>query len=797
VPVSREQLDEAAFELHQYLSDHKPPLIVADSVRLLLRCPPNYLAGQIYAWVSGQVLDAPLADYLYHSAKKIALMGDLDLLPREALARKLPMLTEPLVQFAPEGDRDLLRQHLQRLNQAVQAAALGGPSMLQRQSAPAPPAAMAPAAGSVLSRDARRLSLLLEHLRPLVSGAAPPERRLALTSRFITEAATQATSVEELERHLTPLRELGIDTATQEVFRTLAGSLAGWLLPRTPGQEGPVVSREQLDAMRRIVSLGKDTAEAGKRFMEMIHAAIEQFNEGHLGRAAAMFELAERLAAEEKVKPLFVDPLRTQAHERLAADRLRKFAERLDCRTPLRFVLQFFPALRPEGLLKALDGEPQRDRRHHLLALLEVHEIAARMAAWELLKASVKEGAQVDPYFQMNLVYLLRIIPQPDAPVDQEVDVVMRTSGRSSPPPLIKQIIAYLAHTRHERAEKALATYLHVFESMLLQPESAAYSPEDLEVLLDRTCAALARYGTPRAWTMLIEHGLKSEVRLGSPFLRLAEAGRFDLSGQRDIVERILAAIRTELPRGGLLGLVGVRNEEKVVSLVQALGGTPLPEVQALLQEISAKYPGRQLGQAAAKTLTTLGTVTRPAAPPPTLSGDLELFGLPNLMQTLTQANMTGILSLLDAQGRPLSTVLFEKGRFRGGQCGTVMGEEAVYQLFEKPFPGTFAFVSRDITSHPRVGPPADVVGLLLEGARRYDEFKRAEAVVPDGVRLKPAGKPHGVPPDEDPDLATLVWKGVSSGKAVEECEGAISIDAYRVRRLAAYWVEEGSLLPA
>ena len=796
MPVSREQLDEAAFELHQYLSDHKPPLIVADSVRLLLRCPPHFLAGQIHAWVAGQVLDAPLADYLYHSAKKIAVMGDLDLLPRDALARKFPLLTEPLVQLAPEGDRELLRQHLQRLNQAVQAAALGAPRMLQREAAPAPPAAMPAPPSSLLTRDARRLSLLIAHLRPLVSAATTPERRVALTSRFLTEAAGQATSVEELERHLTPLRELGIDTATHEVFRTLASSVAGWLLPRVPGRDVPVVSREQLDAMRRIVLLGRDAAEAGQRFQEMVYAAIEQFNEGHLGRAATMFELAERLAAEEKVKPLFVDPLRTQAHERLASDRLRKFAERLDCRTPLRFVLQFFTALRPEGLLKALDGEPQRDRRHHLLALLEAHERAARAAAWETLKASVEEGAQVDPFFQMNLVYLLRIIPQPDAPVDEEVGVVMRTSGRSSPPPLIKQIIAYLAHTRHEKAETALAAYLHVFESMLLQPETAAYPLEDLEILLDRTCAALARYGTPRALTMLIEHGLKSEVRLGSPFLRLAEAGHLDLSPQRDLVERILAAIRTELPRGGLLGIVGLRNEEKVVSLVQALGGTPLPEVQDLLQEIAAKYPGRLLGQAAAKTLATLGSTSRPAAPSPTLSGDLELFGLPDLMQTLSQASLTGILSVLDAQGRPQSTVLFEKGQFRGGQCGTVMGEEAVYQLFEKPFPGTFAFVSRDVASHPRAGPPADVVSLLLEGARRYDEFKRAEAVVPDGVRLKPAGKPHGVPPEEDPDLATLVWNGISSGKAVEECEGAISIDAYRVRRLAAYWVEEGSLLP-
>jgi hypothetical protein len=31
----------------------------------------------------------------------------------------------------------------------------------------------------------------------------------------------------------------------------------------------------------------------------------------------------------------------------------------------------------------------------------------------------------------------------------------------------------------------------------------------------------------------------------------------------------------------------------------------------------------------------------------------------------------------------------------------------------------------------------------------------------------------------------------------VDECESSISVDSYRVRRLAAYWVEEGALQTA
>ena len=793
VPSERE-LQESVFDLHQYLSDLKAPLMVADSVALLLRYPPDFLAAQIHAWVAAQALDAPVADYLYHGAKKIAMMGELELVSRDVLGQYLGRLGVALLPYCPEADRDLLKQNFERLGQAAPASVAGVAGILHRQSGSQAPAAAGPAAtGETLSREVRRLSLLLEHLRPLASGTAAPERRTELASQFMTAAAVQSTSAKELEQRLAPLGQFGIETAMEQVFRTLAQSLAGWALPRVEGQV-PIASREQLEAMRRIVALAEDPAEVAKRYRELVHAAIEQFNEGQLGRAMTMFELAERLAAERKVEAALVEPLR-QGHEYLDQERLRRCGERSDQRAQLRPILSFFTALRPEGLLASLDGEGSRERRHQLLALLEVHEQAARSAAWERLKASVEPGAEVDPYFQMNLVYLLRIIPRPpEASVEDEVNVTMRVSGRSSPPPLVKQVIAYLAYCRHEKAERALATYLRVFESMLIQPDTAVYPPEDLEVLLDRTCAALARYGTPRAWRLLIDHGLKNDGRLGSPFLRLAEAGRLDLSSSRDLVERILAALRPELPKSGVLAFAAMTNEDKALALIQALAGTPLPEVQQTLQEIASKHRERRIGEAAAKALHSLANAAKPPAPAG-LSGDLDLFGLPNLLQTIGQSQLTGVLSLMGVDGMARATLLFEGGLFRGGQQGGILGEEAVYQLLERPFHGTFAFVGRaDVGSQPHVGPPQQVFEILMEGVRRYDEYKRAAAIVPDAARLKPTGKSHGCPESEDADFAVLVWTHVSSGKTPEQCEAAISTDGYRIRRLLANWVEEGAL---
>jgi hypothetical protein len=296
---------------------------------------------------------------------------------------------------------------------------------------------------------------------------------------------------------------------------------------------------------------------------------------------------------------------------------------------------------------------------------------------------------------------------------------------------------------------------------------------------------------------LLIDHGLKNDARLGTPYLRLAEAGHLDLSSSRDMVTRMVAALRAELPRSGLMGLVAKKNEDKAVALIQGLAGTPLPEVREVLQEIARNQTGQALGEAATKALTALAAVGKPP-PPPSLTGDLELFGLPNLLQTIGQSQLSGVLSVMNADRQTRATLLFEAGQFRGGETGGVKGPEAVYELLERPFPGTFAFISRaDIASRDGLRAPEDLFPLLMEGMRRYDEFKQAAALVPDKAKLKATGKPHTAGDEEKGDLPAAVWTHVAAGKTPEECEASLGVDSYRVRRLLAHWVEEGALQAA
>jgi hypothetical protein len=810
------ELRSALDELDQYLSDRIPPLMVADSIGLLLEQPAALVAGQISVWTVQQQAASPgvpAADLLYHAVKKVAILAELDLLSKDAFAEYLPQLAFAVLPSCPETDRDLLRQSLSRLGMAAVApSAAARVELLHRETSltsltPLRPPAPEAAAPSLSSRAAvvRRLSLYLERLQP----QAAPERRSELASHFVAAAAAQSRSEEELATHLEPLREQGIEVAMDQIFRTLAGTLPGWgtLAASAASPAGAPLVGGEVNAMRQIVALAPDPAEGAKRFRNLVQAAVEQFNHGNFGRAVTMFELAEQLVAEQKVLPDFVDAVR-QGHEPIHYAGLRKGAEKSETRPGLRKVMNFYYALRPQGLLQALRDEPRRERRHELLALLEAHEADARAQAFALLEASVAtpdpkvpptdaDPLQADPFFQRNLVYLLRVIPRPaDASLEEEVALVTRCPGRDSPPPLVKQVIAYLGQTRHDGCERALVGYLHVFENMLLQPETAVYDPGEIETLLDRTCAALARYASPRAWRALVDHGLKTEVKLGSPTLHLVEAGRQDLSSSPDLVERLIAALRAELQPKTLVGLF-MKNGDRIGWLVQALAGTPMPEVREVLTEIAERHPHEKFGELARKAVASLGAASRPSAPAG-LSGDLDLFGLPGLLQTLANSHVTGALSLMNTQGRTEAVVLLENGQYRGAQYKHLKAAYALYQLLEQPFPGTFAFVSRaDVASLPPAAPARELLTLLLEGVRRHDELKRAVTLVPDDAVLRVTGTAVSPLSDEEPDLAHAVWDKVAGGSAPAQIEALITRDSYSIRRLIAHWFEEGALAPA
>jgi hypothetical protein len=823
-----EDVQEALFELQQYLSDRLAPLMVADSVSLLTGHPPALAAGEIQRWTlaqyRGTATAVPVSDYLFHAVKKLHALGELQLLPASILDDYLSKLGEEILRVCPEDDRELLATNLAALGKPQ-----GGPAdavgIVYRQpgsgdlgTAPLASSATALAAGrspagEALSPEAtrglRRFTLLLEQLAraPALAPGAPSapvghERRREVVSEAVAAAVASAASGQELDGHLAQLQRMGVAGRTEQIFQDLASSLPGWALSGTVAEAGvvpPASESVPAQAMHRLVTLAPDANETASRYRHLVHAAIKELNEGLLTRAATMVDLCERIAADKEVPAPVVEAARGTNLEFFNEERLRKVAESADKHALLRRVMGFFVKLRPEGLLLELQREERHDRRRLFLALLEVHEAPARAAALKALQESVARGeGTATPYFLRNLVYLLRLIPRPDdAPLETEVDLVVRAGRSGGFANLVKEAIAYLGKVRHERSEAALISYLRVFEAMMLNPATAPYDEATIATLLDRTSSALARLGTRNAVRVVVDHGLRDSTQLGRNRTRLTDLGTQDLSAHPDALNRLLVALRAEMSKGTVGRLLAKSKDDAATPVVHALSGTPAPEVRAAFGEMTAKYPAEPFGRAAAKALAAFGGPPSPPAPAASLSGDLQMFELPNLLQNIGEIRATGTLTLFDAAEAVVSVIGFREGRMVRMETGLLRGPEAIYQTLERPFPGRFAFVGSKVEAGEGAASekPANTMSLLLEGLRRHDELRRCVALVPDEGVLRATGVAFSRPEDE-PNVALVeaVWERARDGSTAVDCEQGIPVDSYRVRRLLAHWVEEGSL---
>ncbi len=230
--------------------------------------------------------------------------------------------------------------------------------------------------------------------------------------------------------------------------------------------------------------------------------------------------------------------------------------------------------------------------------------------------------------------------------------------------------------------------------------------------------------------------------------------------------------------------------------MIRALFSTPIPAVQRTLESVATRFPKTEFGAAASKALDEFGPPsTRPGVPTERLVGDLGLFGLPDLLQQLSLQRLTGTLTLRDREAQTIGTICLLGGRMRSCLMGRLEGIEALYQFFENPVAGSFVFQGQ---RHQKVSDAPqtwDVMSLIFEGARRYDELQRARSVVPDSSFLAPTGNGSvPQPKGEGAMFNTRLWNRVSAGATVEQCEDDCQTDAYSVRMLLARWVEENIL---
>lgn len=813
--VLDEAIREALVGLQRYLSDELPPMLFAEFFDTLLSLSPAVVGEEIRAWVAGQYRGAvtrPISDYLFHAAKKIHVLRELQLVPRDQLEAFLGGLKEVLLHLCPAEDRSHLENDFAHLDdagtvlaspvgmvhqRAVEVSEGGGGSLPPLRAATASaPGAAAPSTtlSPAVVRGLRRFELLLQRLGEgtPTGPTLPPE---AVLAEAVAEAVGTASDSEDFLHRLAALGRLGLSADRRGIVRLLGSRLPDWAPPPEARLKAPDHGPAAL--VRKAVDLSRDPQEAARHFEVLVTSAAEEFNQGSLGRAVTLLELASDMVAGRRVGAAVAQVMQSRGEELLESARLREFAEDTDKVPLLRRAMAFFSDLAPTELLAKLERETSRERRRHLLMLLLAHGEEARRLALATLHGAIDGSAPLPWQLERNLLYLLRRLPQPTGDIaEEQLDVLIPLSQPGGPLAVVREALAGLGQLRSSRAEATLIARVAELEEAALGTRPLPYDAEEVLGLLDRTIGALARSSSSPARRCVVGHALKRKPQLGNTLARAAELGEQDLSNEPELLGRLLAAVREELP----VKVLGVtlpvgRRAAALEGLITLLAGTPAHAVREVLTEVVERFPGQPFAQAAARALARAKATSSSAPPTPSLAGDLQLFGLPSLLQNFGESRLTGALTVFDGTGAAAGTLRFVEGQIVAASAGPLTGKAAVYQLLTLPLP-RFVFVHDD-TPPPTVdeGAPYAVLPLVMEGMRRFDEYRRACALLPDQARLRP-GQQRPTRPAEEHDVALMrkVWAMAFAGASAAECERDAGVEFSRVRRLLAHWLEEGAL---
>lgn len=796
------KVETALIDFERYLQDEIPPSAASDPLATLMAQPPDILMQKVATWTGEQFRQraVPPRELLLHALKKIYVVGELALLDREAVANYLDRVTGVAMRICPEPERDQLRRDLtaMRMSRSTTAALSAG-----GVPARAPTLSIPMAVSAEEARTAKQYALAFDWLTrqqqasaaAVAAGgqAAPPDPQAF--AQLLTMAAAQSQNGQQLNQYLEQLRPLA-GGREGNVFVILGGAMPSWEVQGQAPGAGKAPS--QVGAMERIIDLAESPEVALRRIRELVTAAIDKFNEGALAASVWMLDVAEDTIKERKLDPTVVDQIRKEAVERIDAVQLRKYAETKRRHAALKLVLGLFPQLQLATLCRKLRGETRAEQRRSILGFIEAYGPDGRECALGELERELQRD-DVDTYYLRNLIYLLhRISRESNETLDRELAVLTQASAPHQNIYVVKEAVTALGQIKTDGAVKVLITRLAEFEALLLRPARAETPVGEVHKLLDRIISALARIGTSTALITIARHGMQANPALGDTRARLAALSQHDLSFDEGAVAILLKALRDEIP-GRLMGRLLPKKQDGTVHLIEALSGTRSDEAEEVFRDIAQRFPDQDVGRAASQVLakaTPPAPAGGPSEPAATLTGELEFFGLPSVMQSLGEMRATGMLTLTNKKKETAAKLVFVEGKFLNAQLGIVRGADALYQALERPVAGSFAFVPLPPEKVKSEIEPREIMGLLLEGIRRNDELQRLLAVVPDQMSVTKTGvKPAPMAEETDAALVREVWMKAATGATIAECERELPIDTYRVRRLVAHWLEQGALV--
>ncbi|MFQ6078382.1 MAG: cyclic nucleotide-binding domain-containing protein, partial [Thermodesulfobacteriota bacterium] len=177
------------------------------------------------------------------------------------------------------------------------------------------------------------------------------------------------------------------------------------------------------------------------------------------------------------------------------------------------------------------------------------------------------------------------------------------------------------------------------------------------------------------------------------------------------------------------------------------------------------------------------------------LSGNLEYFDLPTIIQTLASSERTGTLTITDHFEQVFAVLYFETGKVLYATLGHLRGEEAFYQLSQSPVQDAFTFKGgtppAEFAEEGEIG--TTTMGLLMEAAHQQDELKVLKATYTDPNRVfHPQSEELSWADEETKSLAQEIWTRLHRGETIAEMVRQISTCEYRIYKVLSTMDKKG-----
>jgi len=179
------------------------------------------------------------------------------------------------------------------------------------------------------------------------------------------------------------------------------------------------------------------------------------------------------------------------------------------------------------------------------------------------------------------------------------------------------------------------------------------------------------------------------------------------------------------------------------------------------------------------------------------LQGNLRFFDLATVIQTLIGAHQTGSLLVTQDGGKnKVAEIFFFKGNIARAKVKHLVGDDAVFQLFQSPLEGEFSFTGRSIEEeevHADITMPA--ISLLMESVRLQDELPLLKARIPDASRVfRQKAAQLRWEDAETVELAASVWSRLKKGASVADLQRDIPRCTYAIYKTMAAMMDAGQV---